>query len=94
MERHNRNKQTLDLFVQYCNEHPEYRFWQALTNFIKSRYIKILLIPRDVTLIFSPVGVGYETSLESLDDPYGWEYRFYDGDHPETINPPLKGATS
>ena len=26
------NKEQLDLFVKYCKEHPEERFWQALRN--------------------------------------------------------------
>lgn len=28
----NKNKELLDSFVAFCNEHPEYRFWQALRN--------------------------------------------------------------
>lgn len=28
----NKNKKLLDEFVEYCNKHPEQRFWQALRN--------------------------------------------------------------
>lgn len=28
----NKNKKLLEEFVEYCNKHPEQRFWQALRN--------------------------------------------------------------
>ena len=28
----NMNKEVLDSFVKYCEEHPHERFWQALRN--------------------------------------------------------------
>jgi len=28
----NKNIEQLNSFTQYCNEHPEMRFWQALRN--------------------------------------------------------------
>lgn len=28
----NHNKELLDQFVAYCEQHPEQRFWQALCN--------------------------------------------------------------
>jgi hypothetical protein len=34
-----RNSEALQSFVQYCEEHPEQRFWQALRNWSKWRYI-------------------------------------------------------
>lgn len=80
-KRENRNKETLDLFVQYCTEHPEYRFWQALSNFIGPEG-RIVLLPNFMVQL-----------VNFTIDPYNWEYRHADGDHPETIYPPLKGET-
>lgn len=31
-KRMNKNKKTLESFVEYCDKHPEQRFWQALRN--------------------------------------------------------------
>lgn len=31
----NKNKKQLDSFVKLCEEHPEYRFFQALRNWIQ-----------------------------------------------------------
>jgi len=28
----NKNQKTLNSFVEYCQQHPELRFWQALRN--------------------------------------------------------------
>lgn len=27
-----KNKKQLDIFIEYCQKHPEQRFWQALRN--------------------------------------------------------------
>lgn len=35
----NKNKQLLDSFVEYCNDNPEQRFYQALTNWSGARCI-------------------------------------------------------
>lgn len=34
-----KNKEILDSFVQYCNENPELRFWQALRNWSGFNFI-------------------------------------------------------
>ena len=34
-----KNKKLLDDFVKHCEEHPEYRFWQALRNWSESSHI-------------------------------------------------------
>lgn len=31
----NKNEEILQEFIIYCNEHPKYRFFQALRNFIQ-----------------------------------------------------------
>lgn len=36
-----RNREVLNDFVKYCNNHPEDRFWQALCNWAKVNYILI-----------------------------------------------------
>lgn len=35
----NKNKEILEAFVKYCEEHPEERFWQALRNWTDVDYI-------------------------------------------------------
>ena len=35
----NRNKETLQSFVEYCFEHPTERFWQALRNWADVNYL-------------------------------------------------------
>jgi hypothetical protein len=37
----NKNKEILDKFIEFCETHPEYRFWQALHNFCGSGYVMI-----------------------------------------------------
>jgi hypothetical protein len=36
-----KNKQILDDFIGYCVLHPEQRFWQALRNWAKVRYVYV-----------------------------------------------------
>lgn len=35
----NRNSEVLKSFIEYCAEHPEERFWQALRNWSGYGYI-------------------------------------------------------
>ena len=35
----NKNKEKLLSFIDYCLEHPEYRFWQALRNWSQYHFI-------------------------------------------------------
>lgn len=79
-KRQNRNKETLDLFVQYCTEHPEFRFWQAVSNFLGNEGKLVIIPSKMIDLVNLAI------------DPYNWEYRHADGDHPETIQPLLKGS--
>ncbi len=37
----NKNKYLLDSFVEYCNEHPDHRFWQALRNWSGNHFIMV-----------------------------------------------------
>jgi len=35
----NKNREKLLSFIEYCLEHPEFRFWQALRNWSGARFI-------------------------------------------------------
>ena len=37
----NRNQKTLDEFVEYCKANPNYRFWQALRNWVGTPFLLI-----------------------------------------------------
>jgi hypothetical protein len=44
----NKNEKILSDFIQYCENHPEERFWQALRNWSGSLYIlKSRYFPQD-----------------------------------------------
>jgi len=34
-----KNEKTLNSFVEYCKEHPDYRFWQALRNWTGYNFV-------------------------------------------------------
>lgn len=34
-----RNQKEIDSFVEYCLDHPEQRFWQALRNWSDNSYV-------------------------------------------------------
>lgn len=36
-----RNSKTLASFIEYCNNHPEERFWQALRNWVGFAFIVV-----------------------------------------------------
>ncbi len=92
-DRPNRNKETLDLFVQYCEQNPQFRFWQALTNFISDEFGKVYLIKKYVPGMYPAALMnGHEFFKRRMVDPYNWEHRLPDGDHPETIQPLLEGG--
>jgi len=35
----NKNHETLDSFIKYCDSHPEQRLWQALRNWSEENFI-------------------------------------------------------
>jgi hypothetical protein len=35
MKKENKNLKTLTDFIEYCTQHPEERFWQALRNWAR-----------------------------------------------------------
>jgi hypothetical protein len=37
----NRNAKVLESFAAYCEEHPEFRFWQALRNWVGFNYVLV-----------------------------------------------------
>ena len=42
-----KNKERLDSLIKYCEEHPELRFWQALSAWSKNPFIYISDLPID-----------------------------------------------
>lgn len=42
---YSKNKTTLDSFIAYCKEHPEDRFWQALRNWSRWKFILVSNAP-------------------------------------------------
>jgi len=42
MLKNNRNWEVLKDFIQYCVEHPEQRFWQALRNWAEVDAVLVL----------------------------------------------------
>lgn len=35
----NKNQKQLDDFIEYCNKHPQERFWQCLRNWSETPFI-------------------------------------------------------
>lgn len=62
-----RNLKALESFTKYCNDHPEQRFWQALCNWSKYRFIlgsNIYHADIDVTLVDTFCLEGMEGTCE------------------------------
>lgn len=57
-----RNQSQLDSFVQYCANHPQERFWQALRNWA------------ELAFVLSASGLNLHTNeFEGLEDTFYWE---------------------
>lgn len=59
----NKNKTQLDSFVEYCTEHPEMRFWQALRNWSGRHFI--------LASYYAPHDDLFNTG-SSIEDTYYW----------------------
>lgn len=73
----NKNQKLLNSFVKYCKEHPEERFWQALSNWSKFGYIfglDVKNIPNDKKLRFMAEG-SLELEEMGLKDTFYFEYK-------------------
>ena len=62
----NRNKELLEDFSQYCASHPNERFWQALRNWSKRRFIYVSDIPLNQA-------DNLKEANEWLEDTFYWE---------------------
>jgi hypothetical protein len=60
----NRNSEQLDSLVEYCQAHPDERFWQALRNWSGWQHV---LVSNDSDFVFSPVTKG------KIQDTFEWE---------------------
>ena len=68
MKKENKNKQRLNRFVKFCEEHPELRFWQALLEWTKQEY-KI-----DIDFILTAkIGEENISRYKDLLDTFYWE---------------------
>lgn len=52
------NKELLENFTKFCNEHPELRFWQALKTWSK---VDVIYVKRDIL-----------SDNKSLEDTFYW----------------------
>jgi hypothetical protein len=64
-----RSQTLLDSFVNYCQEHPEERFWQALRNWCGWSFV--LVTQKSLFSDFPKVKVSIP--LKDLDDTFYWE---------------------
>lgn len=64
-----RNSKALDSFVEYCESHPQERFWQALRNWSKWNFILgTNTPPRDLVIDYTGRGLVQDTFyLEDLE---------------------------
>lgn len=69
--RESRNSLVLASFVEYCAEHPQFRFWQALRNWCQHGHV--LVCPNH------PEDWNYQGNLgqlqSDLKDTFYWEGR-------------------
>ena len=65
----NRNQKVLASFVAYCEAYPQLRFWQALLNWSRQKYIFVATeqpIIRNESVIWR---------AHEISDTYAWEWR-------------------
>lgn len=55
----NRNKKVLESFIEYCEQHPQERFWQALRNWIGVEKICVCSTDEDNTDFYKNVDTFY-----------------------------------
>ena len=60
-----RNSEVLNSFVQYCQEHPDQRFWQALRNWSGYSFLYVTkgsghIIPKDMYDTFNWEGKRHD----------------------------------
>jgi len=48
-----KSEHTLNSFTKYCQDHPEQRFWQALRNWSKYKFIYGSMKPDNMSNIMS-----------------------------------------
>lgn len=78
-----RNSRVLASFVQYCQDHPDQRFWQALTNWSGWGYV-LLTNER----VFGNKAGDLHRAVIEYKDPYHWE-GFSHLDHADTTDGPV-----
>jgi hypothetical protein len=68
-----KNSEILASFAEYCEEHPDERFWQALFNWARVGYI--LLSDKPAYAVQEQLDVASNFFADDLkvDDPYNWE---------------------
>jgi hypothetical protein len=81
----NRNSQVLASFVQYCEEHPHERFWQALRNWSEYAYIYVgnVDFEKIIKALEKELAEAEETEMELIEilDTFAWESRRHDHHH-------------
>jgi len=73
----NKNKKLLRSFTEYCEKHPEMRFWQALRNWSGYPFV---LVAEDMILGANELKVNGESILKypqfvGIRDTFHWETR-------------------
>jgi len=61
----------VEQFADYCKEHPELRFWQALLNWSEVPFIAITSHPPMFIYAETRV-VGMPSERVEVQDPYNW----------------------
>ncbi len=69
-----RSEKTLADFVQYCQDHPEQRFWQALRNWCGYTYIMATdTQPQDMGDGWDHRGLSPRDILDRMHNTFYWE---------------------